>query len=172
VSFVSHASEPVCIPIARSGQRLCITVPVLRTFGVHCQSTASGLEAGGVLLACFDLPNVIIEEVTVPSVKDCRSRFAFIADQASRKKAVTKAYKRGLHFIGEWHSHPQADPAPSACDLRSMNDLFVKSRHELNFLVMVIVGNRTPELSLWISLHDASCSHLLTKLRIQPGGWP
>lgn len=145
---------------------------VLQTFELHRQSSVSDLEAGGVLLARFELPNVIIEEVTAPSLKDRRSRLAFVADQASRRRAVSRAYKKGLHFIGEWHTHPQADPTPSACDLRSMNDLFVKSLHELNLLVMVIVGARTPELSLWISLHDASCSHLLTKLRIQRAGWP
>ena len=161
-----RVGEPESIPIGRSGQRLNLTRRVLETFGTHRQSSASDLEAGGVLLARFDLPNVIIEEVTAPCSKDCRSRLAFVADQASRKKAVSRAYKKGLHFIGEWHTHPQTYPTPSARDLRSMNELFVKSRHELNFLVMIIVGNETPELSLWTGLHDASHFHLLRRLRI------
>ena len=79
---------------------------------------------------------------------------------------MAKAYGRGQHFLGEWHTHPQSDPTPSACDLQSMAELFVRSVHELNFFVMIIVGNSTPDLSLWVSLHDASSSHQLELVRV------
>ncbi|MCP4902047.1 MAG: hypothetical protein GY906_34205 [bacterium] len=164
MSSIDCAPEPVSIAVGQSGQALCVSSSAIAAFAAHRQSGVSEPEAGGVLFARFDLPNVIIERAAAPSCTDRRSRFAFFVDKGRRRKQVKRAYKNGLHFIGEWHTHPQADPTPSPRDLLSMNDLFVKSCHELNFFVMIIVGNRMPELSLWISLHDASSVHLLKKL--------
>ena len=63
-------------------------------------------------------------------------------------------FKEGLHFIGEWHTHPQVDPIPSQVDLYSMRDSFLKSKHELEAFVLIIVGTKSPSLSLWISKHN------------------
>ena len=119
-----------------------------------------------MLLARFHLPEVVIENATTPSQSERRSRYSFTSDGDRRRMLVAKAYGRGQHFLGEWHTHPQSDPTPSACDLQSMAELFVRSVHELNFFVMIIVGNSTPDLSLWVSLHDASSSHQLELVRV------
>ena len=74
---------------------------------------------------------------------------------------IQQQFKKGYHFIGEWHTHPISEPSPSSLDIRSVKDSFLKSKHELNYFVMVIVGNNEGGLKLWVSIHDESNQHRL-----------
>jgi hypothetical protein len=62
-------------------------------------------------------------------------------------------------------THPEPNPTPSGLDLASMRDAFLKSSHELNCFIMVIVGNRTDKLALWVSIHDGRHFRRLRELR-------
>jgi integrative and conjugative element protein (TIGR02256 family) len=81
--------------------------------------------------------------------------------ERQRRFEVKRQFDQGLHFVGEWHTHAEKDPTPSQVDLNSMRDAFVRSSHELNYFVMAIVGNRSEQLSLWISIHNAHEAHRL-----------
>lgn len=151
----------ISLPIGKSGQSLTISSNVLKFFRKHIQVRSNTPESGGILLAKFSLPQIKIVSATEPGPHDKRQRCLFISDLRQRKNVVSKSFRKGLHFVGEWHTHPQNTPAPSTIDMQSMSDLFIKSSHELNFFVMIIVGNTTDELSLWISLHDAQEAHRL-----------
>ena len=70
-------------------------------------------------------------------------------------------FNKGLHFIGEWHTHPEISPTPSSLDLRSMNQLYSRSKHELTNFLMIIVGNDPEQLNLWVSIHNSSSFHQL-----------
>ncbi len=139
--------------IPDSDQVLVIAAAVAQTFERYRQDRDSA-EAGGLLFAEFLLPTIIIREATPPNSLDKRSRNGFVPCRKIHNELITQRFELGLHFVGEWHTHPEPRPFPSALDLESMYDSFIKSKHELSAFVLIIVGSRSPGLSLWVSLHS------------------
>ena len=99
---------------------------------------------------------VKLMRATGPRNSDRRGRFFFIADRFAERREISTLHKSGLHYLGDWHTHPQAVPAPSDTDLSSMADLFVRSKHDLNAFVMVIVGTTEFPKGLHVSLHETN----------------
>lgn len=139
--------------IPDSNQILELSPSVLHRFKTYRQNIRR-FEAGGLLFAEFCLPTITIKEATRPHRKDKRSRYGFIPCRNIQRKLISQRFDLGFHFIGEWHTHPEDDPSPSSLDLNSMHDSFIKSKHELNFFVMIIAGSNKPGLCLWIGLHN------------------
>jgi len=121
-------------------------------------------EAGGLLFAEFDFPTIRIVEASPPHGTDKRWRTLFVPNRVLQRRLIKKCFKRGRHFVGEWHTHPEPNPTPSGLDLNSMADAFLKSHHELNYFIMVIVGNKTETLRLWVSAHDGLNHYPLNEL--------
>lgn len=65
-------------------------------------------------------------------------------------------HREGLHFIGDWHTHPEPTPTPSGSDVRSIRDAVVKSKHHLNGFLMIIVGTDVFPQGLHLSLHGST----------------
>jgi integrative and conjugative element protein (TIGR02256 family) len=115
------------------------------------------------LFAEFAFPLIQVVEVSVPHATDKRWRTLFIPNRVQQRKLIKQCFKNGRHFVGEWHTHPEPKPTPSGLDLKSMSDAFVKSRHELNYFIMVIVGNKEETLELWVSAHDGAGHYRLSE---------
>jgi integrative and conjugative element protein (TIGR02256 family) len=146
-----------------SEQRLIFMPAALETFSKYRQ-TRGEPEGGGLLFAQFEFPTVRISIVTAPHRTDGRWKTMFIPNRILQRRAIKGQFKKGDHFVGEWHTHPEPNPTPSGLDLASMRDAFVKSSHELNYFIMVIVGNRLDRLVLWVSAHDGSHFERLPEL--------
>lgn len=143
--------NPKYFPIPNSGQVLEIhpsALGVLETFA------GGDLESGGLLFGYFNLPRVILDVATKPVSTEKRGPNSFEIDSSNASKEIKKQFKANRHFLGEWHSHPQVQPMPSTKDLRTIKDLFVKSNHELNAVVMIIVGLSQTKPVLWVCLHN------------------
>jgi integrative and conjugative element protein (TIGR02256 family) len=111
-------------------------------------------ENGGILFAEFKLPEIYISDISSPYHKDTRETFLFVPNKKHQKKVIKTKYMKGLHFVGEWHTHPQKQPNPSQLDINSMKDSFLKSNHELNYFIMLILGNSNDFNNTWISIHN------------------
>lgn len=148
-------SFPMRYKIPDSQQVLELHPPVLRTFHQYRQ-TGQKTEAGGLLFAQYFLPRVLVVEATLPTNEDKRERHGFIPCSQLRRKLIEQRFPLGLHYIGEWHTHPVNKPSPSTLDLVSMQASFLCSKHELNYFVLIIVGTRISDNSLWVSLHNAN----------------
>ncbi len=111
-------------------------------------------EIGGLLFASITTEKVSILLATPPHKNDLCKNFIFIPNRINHNKLIKHYFKQGLHFVGEWHTHPQREPSPSNIDILSMKDSFSKSKHELNSLVMIIVGNAEDSLRLWVGTHN------------------
>jgi integrative and conjugative element protein (TIGR02256 family) len=61
----------------------------------------------------------------------------------------------GLHFIGDWHTHPERIPTPSTSDVRSIREAVARSKHHLNGFVMLIAGTEPFPFGLFVSLYDS-----------------
>lgn len=159
----SSLNKSLQFSLPRSEQRLVLMPSVLETFS-HFRQMHGEPEGGGLLFAKFEFPIIRILSATKPHRTDVRWRTLFIPNRILQRRVVKGHFKEGLHFVGEWHTHPEPDPRPSNLDLRSMRDAFLKSTHELNYFVTIIIGNRPDKLALWVSIHDSKRCQRLVEL--------
>jgi integrative and conjugative element protein (TIGR02256 family) len=164
--------KPLIFRIGQSEQRLIISASVLNHFIKHQQLDNGSLEAGGQLFARFSDESVTISKVTGPRAADHRSRYSYVPDRAEEQREINDMHRKGFHFVGDWHTHPEAVPTPSPSDLKTINQAVAKSQHHLLGFVMVVVGNGSFPSSLHVSLNTAT-SHvqlLLTRQTASAAG--
>ena len=150
-------------PVVASGQRIIFTEPVLERFGKYRQTRWWHREGGGQLFARLALPEIVIAEATGPRRSDWRTRYSYQPNRRAEQREIAARHPLGLHFIGDWHTHPEDLPVPSRRDEESMREVFTESEHALNGFVLAIVGRRAfPEgLAVWLYNGGA-------KLRLSP----
>ena len=155
-------------PIGKSGQYLVLDQAVLDHFYKWRQLHPGMDEAGGQLFGVIKGTTITISLATGPRRSDRRGRFFFLADRFAERLEISAMHKSGLHYFGDWHTHPQPLPTPSSTDLASMADLFVRSKHELRAFLMVIVGTAGLSIGLHVSLHE---SNAWSKLEPEDADW-
>ncbi|NQY87669.1 MAG: Mov34/MPN/PAD-1 family protein [Colwellia sp.] len=112
-------------------------------------------EAGGLLFAKELESNIVeIEYVTTPTKFDWRSRFGFRPNKREAQNLINENFKRGLYYVGDWHSHPQISPVPSDQDMETIKDIFCKSTHSLNYVIMLILGTTSDISKSYVTLTD------------------
>lgn len=110
-------------------------------------------EAGGFLFGKICSGVVTVLSVSFPSRADKRSRFGFSWDKREANKTIQKNFKNGLHYLGDWHTHPCSKPAPSWDDTQAIRSTFLNSEHQLNYFIMLILGTKGVEQS-YVALTD------------------
>jgi integrative and conjugative element protein (TIGR02256 family) len=143
-------------PVGMSGQRIVFTDEVLKHFRQHRQLRKKQPEAGGQLFARFDPPQVIVVEATGPRRTDKRTRTSYTPDRAAEQLEIRERFKRGLHYVGDWHTHPELNPRPSGLDSSSISDCCARSSHVLNGFLLVIVGTSEDVEGMCVQLFDAA----------------
>jgi len=116
------------------------------------QNDSKKREAGGVLLGRFliGINDVIVDHITVPMAGDKRSRFGFFRTKHAHQKRISEAWASSqgtCNYLGEWHTHPEDDPYPSAHDLTSWKNKLNLDRFDSDFLFFIIVG--TVRVNAW-----------------------
>jgi len=137
----------------RLGTVVCFSPEVVAHFVKHRQQGRIKTEIGGQLFAQFVKNEVRVIRATGPNTTDRRGWAWFRPDQRIQNVEIKRLFENGLHFVGDWHTHPERKPSPSSWDLESMEDCFKKSRHQLRAFVMVIVGQAMFPEGLWVSIH-------------------
>ena len=148
--------EMLSYAVGQSGQRLAIEDQVLQHFRRWQQKRWYQKEAGGQLFAVLQSQTVVITEATGPRRTDKRSRFTYIADRHAERDEIEERYSRGLHFVGDWHTHPEHVPAPSGVDIKSIAECVTKSEHPLNAFVLIVVGTGEVPECLCVLIHDGT----------------
>ncbi len=120
------------------------------------QCTRRHLEAGGQLYAVFDRGTITLEKATGPHRSDKRYGTAFIPNRAAERREIRRLFMKGLHYVGDWHTHPQVFPKPSRVDLHNFSEIVRLSRHELNGFILVIVGTAAPPQGLYVTICDGT----------------
>jgi integrative and conjugative element protein (TIGR02256 family) len=147
--------KPLKFQVGQSSQRLVLSRAVLKHFEKHKQTRASSLEAGGQLFARLStLPEVIVEQATGPRRSDFRTRTLYIPDRSAEQPEIDYWHKKGLHYVGDWHTHPELIPNPSIDDTESIHESFVKSKHSLHGFLLIIVGTSAFPSGLYVSLNN------------------
>ena len=141
--------------IGDSEQRLVLTPAVLNHLAKQQQTDRNSSEAGGQLFARFRGEEIRVERATGPRTTDRRSRYGYIPDRQGEQEEIDRMHSRGLHFIGDWHTHPEGIPTPSTSDVRSIRQAVTQSKHHLNGFVLLIAGTDRFPRGLFIALYDA-----------------
>lgn len=141
---------------APTGERISISPEVLEHFHRHRQLARSDREAGGQLFARIADNRWHIERATGPRRSDWRSRFGFRPDRRAERSEIHALFQSGLHYVGDWHTHPEARPHPSPTDIQNIAEEVRLSQHELAGFLMMIVGTEAWPGGLWASFHLVS----------------
>jgi len=136
---------------------------VVQHLMAHRQLGNTSPEVGGQLFGTFEKDRVRVILATGPRDADRKSRFSFFPNRNKENAEIKKSFETGLHYVGDWHTHPERKPSPSSTDLESMKDCFRKSKHQMSHFVMVIVGEDESPGHWWASAHDAK-----TVVRMKP----
>lgn len=160
---MSSAEKGIYYLVPGSTQRVIIMPEVISVFSINRQIGADSPEVGGQLFAYFGDNMVLISMATGPYKEDKKARFHFIPCRKRERKDIKKLFDIGLHFVGDWHTHPQTIPIPSKRDEESIRECFVLSKHELNGFILIIVGTSEFPGGLWVSLHNRNGS-----IKLQP----
>jgi len=147
------------------GLTMHIERPVLAHFYDHVQRRCWSREAGGQLFASIKDKRWIVAKATGPRPTDHRSRFTFRPDRDAEKDEILALFQKGLHYVGDWHTHPQDVPSPSHTDIRNITDTVRASEHSLSGFLMVIVGRLPAPDGLWLSFHNVRGGYAKCLLR-------
>lgn len=145
---------PFKIEVGPNGPHIAFSNDVLCHWSANRQKRWRAKEAGGQIFARIQGDaEWLIGKATGPKVTDVRSRFRFRAERSDEQRDIDNLFEDGWHYVGDWHTHPESRPRPSSDDLKSMNDIAEKSRHELPGLLLVIVGTADIPDGIWVSFH-------------------
>ncbi len=132
--------------------QLIIKADVLNLFHSYRQDNKAKNEAGGQLFAKWNNQVMSISQATGVRDNDICSRFLFKPNIFALKKEIINNFREGLHYVGDWHTHPETVPSPSCDDIETIQSKFSKSKHELNYFVLIIVG--TGDIDLFVSFYN------------------
>ncbi|MBH0038215.1 Mov34/MPN/PAD-1 family protein [Pseudoalteromonas sp. SWN166] len=121
----------------------------------HFKQTGNKDEAGGFLFGEISSNVVTVLSVSSPSRADKRSRFGFSWNKSEANRTIQKNFKNGLHYLGDWHTHPCSNPNPSNEDTQAIRSTFLDSKHQLNYFIMVILGT-AGILQSYVALTDGN----------------
>ena len=148
-------SRLLILPVTSSGQTLLLADHVLDYLSRYRQTRKSLSEAGAVF-ATITGTEILVSDITGPRKSDKRFRFLYIPDRNLEQEEINNRFASGLHYVGDWHTHPEPAAKPSRQDLQSMCECVRRSTHQLNAFLLVIVGSAIGPQGLHVSLHTGS----------------
>jgi integrative and conjugative element protein (TIGR02256 family) len=131
-SVVGHLDE--------SCQTLWIAPTALQYVTRYVQATPWAAEAGGQLFGTINTEQVCVIQASGPYAGDERSRYRYRSNPDAAQRAIEEQYKRGLLYLGEWHTHAENNPSASSLDEDAMRCLISASHLNSDTLLMMIVG--------------------------------
>ena len=146
-------TRTVAITYTPSDQRVTVILSdsVVEYLDRYRQRSPRAREAGGQLFAQIRGQTVFVERATGPRLSDRRSRRSFRPRRSNEQREIQRFFDIGFHFVGDWHTHPEAHPRPSPLDIESSTEMFRRSIHELDAFFMVIVGTASGTSGLFVS---------------------
>jgi integrative and conjugative element protein (TIGR02256 family) len=154
--------------------RLNVTPEVEATIRRLARLSEDGRETGGILLGKGPSEHGLIDIIQAgdPGPEAVRQPDSFLRDLNHARELADAAWPRSrAAWIGEWHTHPGAGPAPSARDLVTYADLLANPGLGFDVFVAIIVTPgrerdwNEPTLTPWL-IGQTECpgTVLLTRL--------
>ena len=150
--------------LGASAQRLILESLVVEHLEIHRQLTPQHREAGGQLFATFSDGATIIKEATGPRRTDHRRRTSYRPDRKAEQQEILERHARGLHYVGDWHTHPSLRPTPSHLDYLRIQETVRQSTHQLDGFILIVVGTLPAPAGLYVSINNATRAFQLRPL--------
>lgn len=139
---------------------------VLDHFTQHKQRGRRAREAGGQLFAEIEEQLIKVKVATGPHPEDKRWRFMFSPSVKVEQEEIRKYFaNEKLHYMGDWHTHPQDKPVPSGMDIKSSEKTFSENNNGIFGVLMIIVGTDEFPNSLYVALQTENGLNELTVLQ-------
>lgn len=125
--------------------RIKISKDVLSTMLSYQQYESDTPESGGLLVGRYiaDCDDIVIDKLTVPMKWDIQTRCFFKKNKNSHQKLLKTWWEKSkwtCNYIGEWHTHPEHIPHPSAHDFEQWKKVLAETHTCSSSIFFVIVG--------------------------------
>lgn len=130
------------------------SINVLRHIYAYAQTSLWDREAGGQLFSVTPEQALVpISLATGPYRQDRRTRWGFNPDICKATEDRSQLYSKGLHAVGLWHTHPEAQPTPSGCDRITTKEYLEAFKGDMEGFLLAILGNKgSPRnLTVWMA---------------------
>ncbi|WP_296097154.1 Mov34/MPN/PAD-1 family protein [uncultured Agrobacterium sp.] len=135
---------------------------------VEASRAANRIETGGILIGRYGPEGWVADIVeATPKPKGSRSGlFWFQRSSTGLTSLLNDRWSKGLHYLGEWHSHPGGSPTPSSSDVRAMLAVADDEAYRCVTPLLVILGGRLDaDWSLSVTLFRAGHAITLKQCR-------
>jgi integrative and conjugative element protein (TIGR02256 family) len=152
----------IVYPVGTSGQTVLLIDTVVQHLYKHRQYNLRRVAGGGQLFAAFQEQTITVVCATGPRRSDRRLRTSYLPNRQAERREINRLFRKGLHYIGDWHTHPESCPVPSRIDLDNFAETVRLSRYHLGGFVMIVVGTSAPPEGFHVSLcngHDFLTLH-------------
>ena len=153
------------------GGFLILPIDVLDKMKKHTQMLENDFEAGGLIMGSLrqkkaepflltSPPHIEVTDISEPGLKDVRTRCSFVRKGEHHRALVKKAKinsDNNIDYLGEWHTHPEANPSPSSIDVYHWKKN-LKGRHA----ALIIIGI----VSVWVGYWNGRKIIKLPKLEL------
>ena len=113
------------------------------------------LETGGVLMGYWTKEGAVITDIIGPGENSIHKKVSFIPDNKYHIQEVARIYKdsgRTITYLGDWHSHPDAESYLSSQDIRTLIKISKHKASRLKFPIMMVYGTNPICLNAWVLL--------------------
>lgn len=114
-------------------------------------------ETGGIIYGSYTDHNLCasITGITAPTSDSSAGRTWFHRGIDKLQNLLNNLWHQKLHYLGEWHFHPNGVPEPSGRDLSSLRSIAGSSKTQCTDPIMLIVGGTKSTLTYRIFLVNA-----------------
>lgn len=102
-------------------------------------------EFGGILMGYYsdDLRTCNVTDIILPNNYKS-SQYNFERGDDGLYEIMEMFYNKNPKqiYIGEWHTHPDMLPIPSATDKNALNEIINNSQVNINNPILLIIGNK------------------------------
>lgn len=108
-----------------------------------CEQTPGSSERGGILLGRIYADWVEISDVTTPGPGDHAAPFGFVRSRNRAQRRIEDEWARShgiVNYLGEWHTHTELNPSPSARDREMIQHVLVTSELATDCLFLLVQG--------------------------------
>jgi len=139
-----------------SGASWCLEFPesVVLQLAAYAQRGSKSLEGVGQLYT-RDLTASTVTVDCVTKMAPTWAKYTTVRlDMKAVKQERAALFKKGLHCIGFWHSHPEPRPHVSSTDLIMAEEQARAGKSDYQGLVFMIIGNAPPPSGFGVWVHD------------------
>lgn len=149
---------------SEAGATVTVTAKAFATMAEFA-GKRSQRETGGILIGHYseDLTSARIEAASDEPPNSRAGRTWFVRGQAGLAGILERAWREGRYYLGEWHSHPGASPAPSGPDLSAIAKMARHPTFMCHRPILVIIGGDFHQRPL-VSATLAAKTGLTTRL--------